>query len=57
MTFIGYFGDYKALQAYLQKYNRDRILEKLNQVYAQESSELDPMLNQIQFLSLPQKDW
>jgi metal-responsive CopG/Arc/MetJ family transcriptional regulator len=47
----------KALQAYLRKYNRDRILEKLNQVYDQESSELDPMLNQMQLLSLPQEDW
>jgi metal-responsive CopG/Arc/MetJ family transcriptional regulator len=43
----------KALQAYLRKYNRDRILEKLNQVYSQESSDLDPILNQMQLMSLP----
>ncbi|NET33285.1 MAG: hypothetical protein F6K19_14905 [Cyanothece sp. SIO1E1] len=28
----------KALQAYLKRYNRDQILLKLNQVYADESS-------------------
>jgi hypothetical protein len=34
----------KALQAYLKRHNRDQILLKLNQVYATESSELDPAL-------------
>lgn len=47
----------KALQAYLQKYNRDQTLHKLNQVYSKESSELDPVLSKMQFMSLPQEDW
>ena len=47
----------KALQAYLKKYNRHQILHKLNQVYSQESSELDPMLAKMQFVSLPREDW
>ncbi|WP_067766607.1 hypothetical protein [Nostoc sp. NIES-3756] len=47
----------KALQAYLQKYNHNQILDKLNEVYSQESSELDPVLARMQFLSLPQEDW
>ncbi|MBD2297253.1 ribbon-helix-helix domain-containing protein [Nostoc sp. FACHB-190] len=47
----------KALQAYLQKYNRNQILSKLNQVYSQESSELDPLLAKMQYLSLPHEDW
>ena len=47
----------KALQAYLQKYNRNQILNKLNQVYSQESSELDPALARMQFMSLPREDW
>lgn len=46
----------KALKAYLQKYNRDRILSKLNQVYSEETSELDPMLAKMQFMSLPRED-
>lgn len=47
----------KALQAYLQKYSRVSILRQLNQIYAKESSELDPLLARMQFLSLPREDW
>lgn len=47
----------KALRAYLKKHNRNQILHKLNQVYSQESSELDPMLAKMQFMSLPREDW
>jgi metal-responsive CopG/Arc/MetJ family transcriptional regulator len=47
----------KALKAYLDKYNRDRILEKLNQVYSEQPSELDPMMAKMQFMSLPHEDW
>ncbi|MFB2837103.1 CopG family ribbon-helix-helix protein [Floridanema evergladense] len=47
----------KALQAYLQKYNRNQLLNKLNQVYSEESSELDPLLAKMQFMSLPREDW
>ncbi|MBD2623656.1 ribbon-helix-helix domain-containing protein [Microcystis flos-aquae FACHB-1344] len=42
----------KALKAYLRKYNRDQILGKLNLIYSEESSELDPVLAKIQFMSL-----
>ncbi len=47
----------KALQAYLKRYNRDQILLKLNQVYAEESSELDSVMARMQFMSLPHEDW
>lgn len=47
----------KALQAYLRKYNQDLILNTLNQVYEQESAELDPVLAKMQFMSLPSEDW
>jgi metal-responsive CopG/Arc/MetJ family transcriptional regulator len=47
----------RALQAYLKRYNRDQILIKLNQVYARESSELDPVMARIQLMSLPCEDW
>jgi metal-responsive CopG/Arc/MetJ family transcriptional regulator len=46
-----------ALKAYLQKYNRDQTLNKLNQIYAEESSALDPILAKIQFMSLPSENW
>jgi metal-responsive CopG/Arc/MetJ family transcriptional regulator len=47
----------KALQAYLKKYNCDQILPQLNQVYAKESSELDPAMARMQFMSMPREDW
>jgi metal-responsive CopG/Arc/MetJ family transcriptional regulator len=47
----------EALKAYLQKYNRDQILHKLNLVYAEEPSEPDPALTKMQFISLPREDW
>ncbi|MDG2989428.1 hypothetical protein L3556_00555 [Candidatus Synechococcus calcipolaris G9] len=47
----------KALQVYLKRYNREQILLKLNQVYATESSELDPVMAKMQFMSLPHEDW
>jgi metal-responsive CopG/Arc/MetJ family transcriptional regulator len=47
----------KALQAYLKRHNRDQILLKLNQVYGAESSERDPMMARMQFMSLPHEDW
>ncbi len=46
-----------ALKAYLRKYNKEQILSKLNQIYAEESSELDPVLAKIQFMSLPIENW
>ena len=47
----------KALKAYLRRYNRERILSKLNEVYSKEPSELDPVLAKMQFMSLPREDW
>ena len=47
----------KALETYLQKYNRERIESRLNEVYSQESSQLDSALAKMQFLSLPSDNW
>ena len=47
----------EALKAYLRRYNREQILSKLNEVYSQESSELDSVLAKMQFMSLPDEDW
>ncbi len=47
----------KALKAYLRKYNREQTLSKLNQLYSEESSEPDPILAKMQFMSLPREDW
>lgn len=46
-----------ALKAHLQKYKRGQILEELNQVYMEESSDLDPVIATMQFSALPSEDW
>lgn len=46
-----------ALQSYLKKYRRNQILTKLNEVYSEQPSELDPVLQQMQYMSLPHEDW
>ncbi len=47
----------KALQEYLKQYNHHQMLHQLNQVYATESSELDPIMASMQWMSLPQDGW
>lgn len=47
----------EALKSYLQRYNRKRILGKLNEVYSQQSSDLDPLMVKMQFMSLPEESW
>ena len=47
----------EALRAYLDKHDPDSITVTLNDIYASESSELDPVAMQLQVLSLPEDDW
>ncbi len=47
----------QALIAHLQQHKRHQTVEKLNQVYSQESSALDPALAKMQFESLPREEW
>lgn len=46
-----------AIRAHLDKYKSNQILQRLNQVYAEETSALDPIMAGMQFLSLPSEDW
>lgn len=48
---------FQSLKAHLRKYNRDQVLNQLNQVYSEVSSELDPVLTKMQFMSLPNENW
>lgn len=47
----------RALQVYLQKYNRSPMLDRLNHVYDRASSKVDPVMAKMQFMSLPHEDW
>ena len=47
----------KALERYIAEAQEDDITARLNEVYAHEPSELDPLLATLQFASLPREDW
>ena len=52
----------QALQGYLEKYSRSQRLAQLNEVYAQETSDIDPVMAKMQAISLAhaaltQEDW
>ncbi len=46
----------QALQVYLEKYSRSQRLAQLNEVYAQEGSDVDPVMAKIQAMSLSHED-
>jgi metal-responsive CopG/Arc/MetJ family transcriptional regulator len=46
-----------AVDEYIQHHRQDDVTQKLNEVYAKWDSSLDPVLNQLQELSLPKEDW
>jgi len=47
----------KALAEYVSKHRDDDVTAALNRVYAEQPSELDPVLAAMQFMSLPSEDW
>ena len=46
-----------ALRTYVEAQRQADITERLNRIYANEPSELDPALARLQSLSLPRDDW
>jgi len=46
-----------ALNAYVAEHQKENITETLDQVYADESSNLEPELVQMQVVSLEGKEW
>ncbi len=46
-----------AVEEFIQHHQHDDITEKLNEVYTKNDSSLDPVLNEIQSLSLSKEDW
>lgn len=55
MTRSGLFT--AAVAEYIQQHRQDDVTEKLNRVYAEEDSSLDPVLSRLQALSLPREEW
>jgi len=46
-----------AVSEYLREYRGEKVTEKLNEVYQQESSKLDPVSHTLQFASLQKDEW
>ena len=46
-----------AVDEYIQHHRQDNVTEKLNEVYTKQDSSLDPILDDLQALSLPKEDW
>lgn len=46
-----------AVDEYIQRHRQDNITQKLNEVYSEEESSLDPVVHELQMLSLPKEDW
>jgi metal-responsive CopG/Arc/MetJ family transcriptional regulator len=47
----------QAVDEYIQHHRQDDVTEKLNEVYSKETSDLDPVLQKLQALSLSKEDW
>ena len=47
----------KALAAYIEEYRDEDVTDALNLLYDEENASLDPILQQMQLMSLPQEDW
>ena len=46
-----------ALAQFLKEHRSHGVTERLNEVYAEEKSQLDPVLHALQLRSLPREDW
>ena len=47
----------KALSEFIARHSDEQITEKLNQIYAQETVELDEELLRLQAKSIPEENW
>lgn len=46
-----------ALENYIEAHKHDRVRDALDTVYAEESSQVDEALAEMQWASLPKEDW
>lgn len=47
----------RAIRAYLEAHGTDRLTERLNEVYGEDAPGPDPLLSNMQLLSLPKEEW
>ncbi|CUS04071.2 putative integron gene cassette protein [Candidatus Promineifilum breve] len=46
-----------AVAQFVEAHREEAILAALNEVYAENDSAVDPVLNQLQWLALPHEEW
>lgn len=46
-----------AIDTYIKSRQRSEITKALDEIYAVESSEIDPDIEQMQFASIPEDNW
>ena len=46
-----------AVDEYLRRHRDDDVTAKLNEVYSKETNSVDPVLAELQSLSIPKEDW
>ena len=47
----------RAVEEFLAHHRQEGVTERLDRVYANENSSLDPVFRQLQFASLPKGQW
>jgi len=47
----------EAIKKFLLDFRNDRITEKLNEIFEKESSNLDPVLEKMQTISMEEVEW
>jgi metal-responsive CopG/Arc/MetJ family transcriptional regulator len=47
----------KAVSNYINAHKNEAVTKALDQIYAKEKSEIDPVINVIQLRSLPKEAW
>ena len=47
----------KAVKTYLAAIRKENITQQLNEVYAEEPSELDDVIARMQWASIPEEQW
>jgi len=47
----------RAIAAYIGEHHQENVTDALNEVYAEETSDLDSVIQQLQFASLPEDEW
>ncbi len=47
----------RAVEEFIAHHRQEGVTERLDRVYANEDSSLDPVLRRLQFASLPKEKW